>query len=389
MIKRFLIGLFKLTLWCFLLVAAIILFRLNLFQDLFNLIEGKVVPLSSSCLMFGVVIWLHSKGEASRRQIPSIAVAMGIFFTFVGLSWSLINIVPSGIQQGTETLISGLSTAFFSSVVGLSISVGYRIYFASIEESSLQKMQSQAKQAEKIVKDFTHTIEEGINNSTRKVLEDFNRNLNRVLSQQVSNIESMNAKVTDQIESVQANLNKSNVAASELTVQVNSAVTNTTSTSEKLFDVSNRLVTVTEQFARNVEPLENQVRQISQLAPAAEYAVKVISKLSQGTEASLAQVAANLEEVTKVISAESRKSIDNFNGLFAFVDTEYKTIVGRNLQSLDLSVREGFETLPIEFRESLHQALEQYVDEVKKVVAKANGSNVVKSLDKEEELVQV
>lgn len=390
MIKRILFGLVKVVLGLMLFIALIIIAKGlsngGFFQNASEFFSGKIVPLLSLLIMIGVVSWLHTRGEASRRQIPSIAVAMGIFFTFVGLSWSLLNIAPGGIQQGTETLIAGLSTAFFSSVIGLAMSVGYRVYFAAIEKTSIQKMESQAQRAEKIVNDFTSTIEEGINNSTRRVLEEFNNSLSRSLSQHVEKIENMSASVEKHISDVQIHLSQSNKSAAELTRVVESSVNNAVSTSEKLTEVSNQLLRVTDEFARNVEPFEVQVKQISNLAPTAKNAMEIISRLSEGTESSMNEIASRLEEVTKVVGAESQKSIDNFNGLFAFVDTEYKGIVEKNLQSLDQSIREGFEVLPVEFKDSLQKTFEQYIVSMKQSISEFEGQEAPEESEKEEQL---
>jgi methyl-accepting chemotaxis protein len=57
---------------------------------------------------------------------PNTLTSIGIFFTFLGILISLSNFDVSDINQSIPRLLDGLKLAFFSSVVGLGASVGFR-----------------------------------------------------------------------------------------------------------------------------------------------------------------------------------------------------------------------------------------------------------------------
>lgn len=64
------------------------------------------------------------------RSAPNVLTSIGIFFTFLGIFIALINFSVIDISDSIPVLIGGLQLAFSSSVLGLGLSVAFRIYAA-------------------------------------------------------------------------------------------------------------------------------------------------------------------------------------------------------------------------------------------------------------------
>ena len=91
-----------------------------------------MLPFAVSILIAYFFIALY--GLLSRRGLPqrlaSIApnslTTIGIFFTFIGISYSLFNFDTNSIETSVPILLEGLKLAFVSSVVGIALSIFFR-----------------------------------------------------------------------------------------------------------------------------------------------------------------------------------------------------------------------------------------------------------------------
>lgn len=330
-----------------------------------NKLQSQPWLLCCAVIMLSTCLFLHQKGEATRRQIPSISVAMGIFFTFVGLSWSLLNIEPGGIQKGTESLISGLSVSFITSVIGLFISVLYRIYFASKEKTALEKMESQAKQAQKVVNDFTKTMEEGINNTTSRILSEFNANLSMALAKELKKIDTMTKQTHEQLANVDEQLRNSQKQSTEMLSHIESTVCQSVSTTTALSSALLKLESLTESYTQSIDIVGLQVDQIAGLTPTANKAMETIVSINKNTEEGFNNVASRLEKMASNIETDTKKSVDNLRNNFANFDNDYKSLLSKKLAAIDETITEGFSVLPNEFKESLKTTIQDYIEVMK------------------------
>lgn len=69
--------------------------------------------------------------RASTNELSSTLTTLGIFGTFLGVSYALIRFDPGNIQDSVPGLLAGMRTAFLTSVLGvlLAISVRFRLIF--------------------------------------------------------------------------------------------------------------------------------------------------------------------------------------------------------------------------------------------------------------------
>ena len=78
------------------------------------------------CFLFFIS---KAKDDTSlSQQAPTILTSLGILFTFVGISITLVNFDVENIRTEVPDMITGLKTAFFSSIAGLSTSILFKVY---------------------------------------------------------------------------------------------------------------------------------------------------------------------------------------------------------------------------------------------------------------------
>ena len=96
-------------------------------------------PLQTSAAVSLAVIFLWSLFGIGKKQgftaqlaaiAPNTLTSVGIFFTFLGIYIALLNFDVSNINEAIPRLLDGLKLAFFSSVVGLGLSVLFRWFQA-------------------------------------------------------------------------------------------------------------------------------------------------------------------------------------------------------------------------------------------------------------------
>ena len=58
---------------------------------------------------------------------PSVLTSLGIFGTFVGIAWGLASFDSNDIEGSIPTLLDGLTTAFWSSIVGIGGAVAIKL----------------------------------------------------------------------------------------------------------------------------------------------------------------------------------------------------------------------------------------------------------------------
>lgn len=74
-------------------------------------------------LVLGIVLSIFQKMERIRDFLPSFSVSIGIFGTFWGIFIGLSEFDTTHISESIPTLLEGMKTAFFTSLIGMSISL--------------------------------------------------------------------------------------------------------------------------------------------------------------------------------------------------------------------------------------------------------------------------
>jgi gas vesicle protein len=96
-------------------------------QETFTIINYFILA-----VIVGVIAWLYyvkKDDESGLKSLPSIYTILGVFGTFLGISIGLsyFDSSPAEIENSVSFLLTGMQTAFFSSVAGMAAAVGIRI----------------------------------------------------------------------------------------------------------------------------------------------------------------------------------------------------------------------------------------------------------------------
>ena len=71
----------------------------------------------------GIILSVFRKLERVRDFLPSLSVSCGIFGTFWGIFIGLSGFDTAHISESIPTLLEGMKTAFFTSLIGMSVSL--------------------------------------------------------------------------------------------------------------------------------------------------------------------------------------------------------------------------------------------------------------------------
>jgi len=76
--------------------------------------------------MVGITAYLWNRRYAI--SLPNLVVTMGVLGTFVGIFWGLYNFDVGDIQGSIPALLEGLKFAFITSIFGMIMAIGIRLY---------------------------------------------------------------------------------------------------------------------------------------------------------------------------------------------------------------------------------------------------------------------
>lgn len=92
---------------------------------------SSIPPLTIGLLLIIVVvfIWLNQKKYAERNSLsyPAFFTTFGIMGTFVGISYSLWTFDPAHVEKSLPTLLTGIKTAFWASLLGIFFALYYKV----------------------------------------------------------------------------------------------------------------------------------------------------------------------------------------------------------------------------------------------------------------------
>jgi competence ComEA-like helix-hairpin-helix protein len=112
--------------------------RAELFLGSCKEVDGKLIPSTSSLvnvlkdpinIFFVIIIFILGYLDYSTgRDLKSQIVSIGVLGTFVGIFIGLQAFNPEDIANSVNDILLGLKTAFFTSIVGMSVSTTLSIF---------------------------------------------------------------------------------------------------------------------------------------------------------------------------------------------------------------------------------------------------------------------
>jgi len=299
------------------------------------------------------------KAQRYARFTPSLLVSIGIFGTFLGIFFALVDFNVNRVDESIPQLLDGLKVAFGTSIVGLFLSLTFRAVIlykpkkvkseedgdvkdllakmtevkdaiSSDSESSvitqLQKLRSETidslKEMQKSFSDFAAEMSQNNVNAlieaVQKVMEDFNAKINDQLGDSFNQL----SKSVEKLVEWQNNY-KNHVET--LNEQIQTAISGITSSQESLKLISQNMESLpksTEAFRDimntvqgQIDNLNNQLDAFAQMKDKAVDAMPTIEKnLNKMTE-SLSSSVSSMENMSNEIKDSVKQSIKETNDM--------------------------------------------------------------------------
>lgn len=345
-------------------------------------------------LVFAYSIFTYFSTDADKalryaRFTPSLLVSIGIFGTFLGIFFALVDFNVNRVDESIPELLSGLKVAFGTSIVGLFLSLAFRAIILykpkkikSTEEADvkdllakmtevkdaisadnessvitqLQKLRSETidslKEMQKSFSEFAAEMSQNNVNAlieaVQKVMEDFNAKINDQLGE---SFKELSSSVQNLVE--WQNNYKTHVET--LNDQLQTAISGITSSQESLKQISENMESLPKSTEAlkdimttvqgQIDNLNNQLDAFAQMKDKAVDAMPTIEKnLNEMTE-SLSNSVSSIENMSTEIRDSVKQSIKETNdmlinqikGLDEQMQKEVTKIVeimGSNLASL-------------------------------------------------------
>ena len=335
------------------------------------------------------------------ESMPGILVGLGVLGTFVGLSISLLRVLPyleegnQNLNQAVEILMSGASVAFFTSVVGLFFSLLFNF-------SSDKKMSALQIQLNK----FTYTLENSLKFITEEHLLTMQLRESRQQGKYLSNMdEKIALKIGDivgnsieqmggQIQQVISQSNQ-NVSESFLNNIANQMTKGMGDFSRKQVEnMEKTLTSLQDNIPPLISRLENSQKQNE------ETAKNLIEKLSSSSlenqeriHESFVQTLQNMEVITEDIKKGMAQTFSNSQEEFKKVLLNFSGTNNDLLKQMEKS-KTNYQSLLEQTAARLHSfsdRLEKALSEINHVTADSVKSAVghfQKAVDQQEQIAQ-
>lgn len=136
------------------------------------LFDAITAPINMAFLLVMLVLFIigwvaisRDDGHKPRHfidSIPTLLTSIGILGTFFGIVLALLAFDDSDIKSHINDIISGMKTAFITSVTGLLLSIILKIW-ASIHQDKSENLDSDQVDASNILKFIEHHLTEQTN----------------------------------------------------------------------------------------------------------------------------------------------------------------------------------------------------------------------------------
>lgn len=327
--------------------------------------------------LFSIITYFSSdvdKAQRYARVAPAILVSIGIFGTFLGIFFALVDFNVNRVDESIPGLLSGLKVAFGTSIAGLFLSLLFRLIIllkprtaikqeadvrdllakmtevkdaiSADNESSvitqLQKLRTATVDSlNEIKKSFSDFAKEMSQNNVnalieavRKVMEDFNAKINDQLGESFKQLNSS-------VENLVKWQNNYKTHVENLTEQIQTAVSGITSSQESLKQISTNMESIpksTEALKQLITTIQGQIdnlnNQLDAFAKMKEKAVdampsieKNINSMTDNLSKSISNVADQLSKSTETVNKAVTSQLKDMDEMAKDMRAGYKQAI--------------------------------------------------------------
>lgn len=292
-----------------------------------------------------ILILLSFKNKKNTIMYANFIAALGMIGTFLGICIGLSDFNPNDIAKSIPTLLQGMKTAFFTSLVGMSLSIILKFKYGNSKD--------------KIEVD---TTEGAIINQTEKIIE-LNDNIKEITKvlKNISDIvfkESLRSKEHDvKIMEITENLNHLELVKEALKDidshigDINSSIGDniekqselSTRTNELLLDLFNSSENIKEEVLKNKkiseQIIENNTQNTEKITESNTEILRAVENSSEKAQESSLELVAEFRDFAKTMAENNNKAfIQALNESMKDLNTKLTEQFGENFKELNKAV---------------------------------------------------
>ena len=358
-------------------------------MDIINLQNDEALRLASSltmivCSLIVIAFFIavrNSKAGKTNEFVsytPALLTSLGIFGTFAGIVIGLMAFDATNIDGSIEGLLNGLKTAFLTSLVGILLSIIFKVLQTSgaiskpdsaetitgaTPEDILSAINNQKQSIDTLVTAIGGDSDGSILSQLKLLRGDINDNqkLSIKASQETAEtLKTINEQLTNQKEAFTTFSDKLWIKMQDFADMLSKSATETVIEALKqvITDFNNNL---TEQFGENFKQLNEAVKEL--VTWQENYKVQ-ISEMTEQYKLGVASISATEESVSK-ISTESKAIPETMNNLKEVMDVNQHQLneLERHLEAFKDIRDRAVEAVP-EIRKQIDETVKTIADSV-------------------------
>ena len=231
--------------------------------------------------------------------VPSVLTSIGLLGTFLGIQIALANLDPKNIQAGIDTLLSGMKTAFTSSLFGLACAAIFIVYLAfstyiqNRSKKSLRRKLFDINYKSQFDKDVStellNAAKEMQSLNSASIGVEVGKALIPIFSEISEKLERLSKFKVDQGQDILGKLRDEFIVP--ISFQLKESANSTKEASEAVISLKNELGGVSEKLAASIVTIQNfQGNTLSQLEGFANNLSSTLVDFQTGTKGVLKEV---------------------------------------------------------------------------------------------------
>ena len=313
-----------------------------------------------------------------KKDLKSQIVSLGVLGTFIGIFMGLQNFNPEDMKNSINGILLGLKTAFFTSIVGMSVAlilaIIEKLYYKEMDNSSSQEnllleISNKLNNLENLDTNFAkmnNSLEiaidklskgatEEIIKALEQVIQEFNQELQSSfgdnfvkLNEAVINLLEWQENYKTHIEHIEKNLNisTSSIEKSKESLEIIS------SKNEDVLKVYQELKQIINIYDRQINELTQHLETYSNLSSSAENMFLTIKQSNM-----------NLTNNIKDVFEEIKESFDKNRAELNLVSAHFKNLGEQIPKALEVSLNElnrGLTSITRQFKKDYEELLDKH-----------------------------
>lgn len=325
---------------------------------------------AGACLfMVLIAAWmLRSKGEKAAA-VPGLAISSGIFFTFLSLAVSLLSVSDAGVDTQYSTLLNGLSTAFWTSVMGIGISIVARYKLVTHKaDSPFSDIQQEVAYVRREIKGLGNDISTHVTASLKAALTEYTETASQQLQLSTSHMEKLNHSLAESISGVESSFADISSNLQSLADETHAIINTTKDLVQGTRDLSKEGDKLYNSQAQWLDGIQQSMGSIAALAPEAKNVFKAIDAMNQNYQSCITKMEERVQKNQELFVSDIDRHTAHVIQQIASVDDKYYKSLTQHLENLDDTIKKSFNTVINDFGNGMVELAKRQTGIVKETV---------------------